>query len=208
MKKALPKILFIVVLVGVILGGKKLIEFKTEDYRETVTTSLTEFFISGDTSKLEPIIEILEKYEDDDEKRKEIQDYSLDIVGSWYLYLDNKYYCDNKNLNSCKAQLEEFNTLNDKLNKLYETKCEDGFTIIIPSSYTNLKNQGDVKVAGLQKIIDLPSATNPQDSETIRKTKCATATDCSSCKSNICSCYYTDENNNRETVSCYVANTK
>lgn len=208
MKKALPKILFIIALVGVIIGGKKIIDFKTEDYKETVTNGLTEFFISGDVSELEPVITILEKYEDDDVRRKEIQDYSLDIVGSWYLYLDNKYYCDNKNLNSCMAQLEEFNTLNDKLNKLYDTRCEDGFTIIVPSSYTNLKNQGEVKVAGLKKIIDLPSSVNPQDSETIRKTKCATATECTGCRNNVCTCYYTDEENNRETVDCYVVNTK
>lgn len=204
MKKLLPKLILIIAIVGVAIGGKKYIDYKTEDYKETVTKSLADYFISGDVSNLDDVIDILEKYEDDEDKRSEIQVYSLDIVGSWYLYLDDKYYCDNKNLNSCQAQLDEFNSLNEKLKNLYETKCDDGFTIIIPSSYTNLKNQGDVKVAALQKIVNLPSSTSPKDSETIRKAKCASAIDCENCRNNICSCYYTDENSNRETVSCYV----
>ena len=102
------------------------------------------------------------------------------------------------------AQLDEFKILNDKLNKLYETKCDDGFTIIIPSSYTNLKNQGTSKITALEKVIGLASATSPQDSEEIRKTKCATATECSSCRDNLCTCNYVDEEKNKETITCYV----
>lgn len=205
MKKALPKILFILLLVGIILGGKKFIDFKTTPYTETVSDSLTKYFVSGDVAELDPIIELLEKYENEDEKRKEIQNYSLDIVGSWYTYLDNKYYCDNINLNSCIAQLAEFKVLNEKLTNLYETKCEDGFTIIIPSSYTNLNKQGATKVAGLEKVVNNPGSISPQNSEKIRLTKCATAVECESCRDNLCTCYYVDkETKDREAVTCFV----
>ena len=204
MKKFLPKLIFIICLVGVIIGGKKYIEYKTENYTEVVSKGISKYFVTGDTKELKPIIKLLEKYEKDEVIRKDIQEYSLDIVGSLYLYLDNKYFCDKNNLNSCMAQLDEFKILNQKLFNLYETKCDDGFTIIIPSSYTNLKNQGASKVASLEKVIGLASATSPQDSEEIRKTKCATATDCSNCRDNLCTCSYVDEDKNKESITCYV----
>lgn len=205
MKKALPKILFILLIVGIIIGGKKIIDYKTSDYKEAVSESLTKYFINGNVEELKPVIELLEKYQKEEELRKEIQDYSLTIVGSWYTYLDNKYYCDNINLNSCIAQLAEFKVLNQKLTNLYQTKCEDGFTIIIPSSYTNLNKQGAIKVQGLEKVVNNPGSISPQDSEKIRKTKCATAVECSSCRENLCSCYYVDsQTKDREPVICFV----
>ena len=94
MKKFLPKLIFIICLVGVIIGGKKYIEYKTEDYTEVVSKGISKYFVTGDTKELKPIIKLLEKYEKDEVIRKDIQEYSLDIVGSLYLYLDNKYFCD------------------------------------------------------------------------------------------------------------------
>ncbi len=205
MKKALPKILFVLLIVGVILGGKKIIDYKTQDYSATVTDSLTKYFVSGDIQKLAPVIELLEKYENEPEIRKEIQSYSLDIVGSWYTYLDNKYFCNNVNLNSCIAQLAEFKVLNTKLTNLYETKCEDGFTIIIPSSYTNLSKQGAVKVQDIERVVNNPGAISPDDSEKIRIKKCATAVECDSCRDNVCTCYYVDSvTKDKEPVKCFV----
>lgn len=205
MKKALPIILIILLIIGIIFGGKKIIDFKTSDYTEIVTNSLTKYYVSGNVSELEPVIELLEEYKKEDDKRKEIQNYSLDIVGSWFTYLDNKYYCDNINLNSCIAQLAEFKVLNEKLTNLYETKCDDGFTIIIPSSYTNLNKQGATKVAGLEKVVNNPGSVSPQNSEKIRLTKCATAVDCGSCRENLCTCYYVNsDTKDREAVTCLV----
>lgn len=207
MKKALPKILFILLIVGIIFGGKKIIDYKTQAYEDVVTAGLTKYFVSGDVTELKPVIELLEKYANEEEKRKEIQSFSLDIVASWYTYLDNKYYCDNVNLNSCIAQLVEFKVLNSKLTNLYETKCEDGFTIIIPSSYTNLSKQGAIKVEGLEKVTNNPGAISPQDSEKIRLTKCASIvpTDCDSCRDNLCTCYFVDsETKDKEAVRCIV----
>ena len=67
------------------------------------------------------------------------------------------------------------------------------------SDYSNL-------LLNTQEVINLASATSPQDSEEIRKTKCATATDCSSCRDNLCTCSYVDEDKNKETITCYVLN--
>lgn len=205
MKKALPKILFILLIVGIIFGGKKIIDYKTFDYKDIVTEGLSKYFVSGDVTELKPVIELLEKYVNEEEKRKEIQNFSLEIVASWYTYLDNKYYCDNINLNSCISQLAEFKVLNSKLTNLYSTKCEDGFTIILPSKYTNLSKEGANKVVNLEKAVNNPGAISPQDSEKIRITKCATVvpTDCESCRDGLCLCYYVNpQTKDREPVKC------
>lgn len=202
MKKFIPKLFIIISIVLVVLIGKSVIDHKTVDYKTIVNESLMSFYVNGHVKELQPIIDLLEEYEDDDVIRADIQSSSLSIVGSWYTYLDEKYFCDISNLNSCKAQLDEFIILNNKLNNLYDFKCEDGFTIIIPSSYTNLKNQGIKKVEGLEKIIKNPSAKNPLTSEEIRLRKCLVAVDCDNCRDGVCKCYYIDEDKNREEISC------
>jgi hypothetical protein len=208
MKKALPKILFILLIVGVIFGGKKIIDYKTSPYEKIVDDALTKYFVSGDVTELKPVIALLEEYQKEDVKRKEIQSYSSSVVTSWYIYLDNKYYCDNVNVNSCQAQLAEFKILNNKLTNLYETKCEDGFTIIVPSKHTDLNKQGSIKVEALERAVANPGAISPQDSEKIRLTKCATAVDCDSCRENLCVCYYVDaQTKDREPVKCIVNKT-
>lgn len=207
MKKHLPKLIFIAVVLAVIVGGKAFIDYKTIDYKNIVNDGISNFFISGNTSELEPVIELLDKYANDEEIRKEIQDYGLDVVESWIAYLDNKYYCDKSNLNSCIAQLGEFEDLLSKLTSLYETKGEK-YTIIAPSSYNFYMTQGNEKVKSLKKIVESPVSSSPHDSERIRITKCATATDCTSCRDNICTCIYTDVDRSREEVQCFVLNSR
>lgn len=205
MKKALPKLLFLLLLIGVIMGGKKYIDYKTFDYHDIVKESLQDFYITDDESKLDDVIALLDKYKNDENMRIQIQNYSLDIVGSWYMYLDSKYYCDNVNKNSCAVQLDEFKYLDQKLDKLHEKKCSDGFTIIIPSGYSNLKREGAKKMEGLKKVVNNPGAKTPNDSNSIRLNKCAVAKDCDSCNDNICTCFYTDsKTQEREPVQCFV----
>lgn len=208
MKKNFKKIFMILLFVAVILGGKKVIDFKTFNYEETVNSSLTSFYVKGEIKYLEPVIKILEKYKTDSNKRDEIQNYSYTIVKSWFSYLDSKYTCDFYNLNSCKTQLEEFKLLNAKLNKLYDYKCTDGYTIIIPSSYTNLKVEGEKKVKGLENIIKNPNSKNPDDSEQLRLKKCLSAVECENCRDNVCKCYYIDKDMNREEITCKSNNVK
>ena len=91
MKKILPKLLFLGLVVAIVLVGKHWIDVKTYDYRDEVNKSLTNYFINGNTKELNPIIDLLNEYQDDEEYRKEVQSYSAQIVGNWFVYIDNKY---------------------------------------------------------------------------------------------------------------------
>lgn len=206
MKKKIGKIIILVVIVCAILFGKSYIDNKTFDYTEIVSDSLSSYFISGNSSELKPIIDLLDKYKSDSKITYNIQSYSFEVVGSWYTYLDDKYYCDKNNLNSCKAQLEEFKLLAIRLNDLYTYKNNNGYSIILPSAYNNLKSEGEKKVAGLEKIVASPSAKNPSTSEEIRLSRCKSAIDCESCREGLCKCYYITENKTRDSVMCVKEN--
>ena len=69
MKKLIPKLIFIVLIVVVVFGGKYVIDHKTYNYRDDVKKSLTEYFISGDVKSLDSIVDLLNKYVDDEEYR-------------------------------------------------------------------------------------------------------------------------------------------
>ncbi len=200
MKKTVIKIFIFAAFIGLIFLGKKIIDDKTIDYTETIKTNLTDFYVNGSERYLDEIIEILNTKKNDDKVREDIQSLSYSIVGSWFTYLDNKYFCDNDNLNACKAQLSEFNELSQKLANLYSKKCSDGYTIIKPSSYSSLKRQADKKIVDLEAIVNNPRSTNPKNSEEIRLSKCERATDCE-CRDGKCQCYYTS-NGTREEVTC------
>ena len=77
MKKHLPKLIFVAVVLAVIFGGKAFIDYKTIDYKSIVNNGISNFFISGNTSELEPVIELLDKYANDEE----IRNYTNELLG-------------------------------------------------------------------------------------------------------------------------------
>lgn len=204
MKKLIPKLIFIALFAAIMVGGKYVIDHKTYNFRDDVTEGLTKFFISGDTEDLEKIVGLLNTYVDDEEYRKSVQTYSADIVGSWFVYIDNKYYCSLSNKNSCVAQHDQFVALQEKLDILYEFKADDGYTIIVPSSYNNLKQEVGDKIVALTNVINSTSARDPQTIEQIRIKKCSLTNDCESCREGTCTCYYNNPDTGlRETLVCY-----
>ncbi len=209
MKKLIPKIIFFALIAAIIVGGKYVIDQKTYDYRTDVKESLTEYFIKGDVSSLDKIVDLLNKYVDDEEYRKNVQSYSADIVGSWFVYMDNKYYCSMANKNSCISQYTELMTLSSKLEELYKKKADDGYTIIVPSSYNNLKKQVEEKVFSLSKAISSNGARDPQNIEQIRLKKCQLTNECERCYEGSCTCFYTDSATKvREELQCWGKNNK
>ena len=204
MKKILPKLLFLGLVVAIVLVGKHWIDVKTYDYRDEVNKSLTNYFINGNTKELNPIIDLLNEYQDDEEYRKEVQSYSAQIVGNWFVYIDNKYVCTLSNKNSCTVQFTEFVALLTKLETLYKCKAQDGYTIIVPSTYNSLKEQTTEKITLLQKAVANSNAKNPSNIEQIRVKKCQLATECENCRNDACVCYYTDsKTNTREKLTCW-----
>lgn len=204
MKKLIPKIIFIVLIVAVVVGGKSVIDHKTYDYRADVKKSLDNYFINGDVKSLNKIVSLLNEYADDEEYRKNVQSYSADIVGSWFVYIDNKYFCSTTNRNSCTVQYIELDSLFKKLEELYNCKADDGYTIIVPSVYNSLKKQTQEKLVGLNKAISSAIAKDPQDIEQIRLRKCQITNECERCYEGACTCYYTDSSTKvREELQCW-----
>ena len=141
---------------------------------------------------------------DDEEYRKNVQSYSADIVGSWFVYMDNKYYCSLSNRNSCAAQYNELMDLSNKLEELYKLKADDGYTIVVPSSYNNLKKQVEKKVYALSNAMASNGSRDPQDIEQIRLKKCQLTNECERCYEGACVCYYTDNTTKiREELHCW-----
>lgn len=202
MKKKFFGLFFIVFIVVLVIVGKNIIDNKTFKYESILEESLSSYMISGDTEVLNPVIELLNKYSNDEEIKKGIQSYSYSFLGSWYTYLDGKFLCDKNNLNSCKLQLSQFEDLNVRLQNLYNLKSDDGYSIIVTSAYSNLSSEGKKKIEGLKKIVDSPSAKDPVDVEEERQQKCAVAIDCESCRDGVCTCYYLDNDRNREELTC------
>ena len=199
MKKLIPKLFLILVFVGIIFYVKDYIDKRTYQFKDEV--NLTNFYVKNDYKGVTNINKLLDTYDNNDTKRKEIQSYCYSIVGSWFTYLDEKYVCNKTNLNSCKAQLAEFQDLNAKLVKLYSYKSSKGYTVITSSSFTSLKNQADKKIKDLEAVVKSNSYSNPKTSEEIREDKCNKSTDCENCKDGICKCYYTS-GGVREELTC------
>ncbi len=204
MKKMIPKIILLLIVVAIILGGKYFIDYKTYDYREAVNDSLTEYFITGDTDDLKPIIKILDEHADDEKYRKDLQSFSGDFVGSWFVYIDSKYECSLGNKNSCAAQHVELTELQKRLTALYECEADDNYTIIVPSVYNSLNDQATQKITAISNILNSPSAKDAPTIEETRIRKCSMTTECESCREGTCVCYYTDSSTKvREELVCY-----
>ncbi len=203
MKKVIFRIVIILVIVGAIFGGKKYIDQRTYSYKTEINDALTNYFVKDDDTSLNNILNVLDKNKRNDAKRTEIQNYSYQVVGSWFTYMDQKYACDDTtyraNKNSCIDQLSEFQKLKDKLEQLYNYKSKEGYTIILPSYYNSLLSQSQKRIADLEKKVK--NSRNPQSAEEERLEKCNKATECENCRDGICTCYYT-ANGVREGLTC------
>ena len=137
MKKHLKKIIILVLILGTFFGTKAIFKNNIINHEKIVNDALNSFYISGSSTDLKPVIELLNKYKNNDEKRVEIQSISYNTINSWYNYLNEKYLCDTKNVNACTAQENEIALLNSKLETLYNTKAEESNTIISATSYSS-----------------------------------------------------------------------
>ncbi len=201
MKKKFPKIIYLLLIIAAIFIGKYIIDQRTYQFKEEVNTNLTNYFIEGQQDGLTQMTNLLEKYKHNEKKRTEIQNYAYSIVGSWFTYLDDKYICNNNNLNSCQVQLDEFKNLTDKLVQINNYKSKSGFTIILSNYYSSLKSQADKKISDLEAIVKASNSVNPKNSEEIRVEKCQKSTDCENCRDGVCRCYYTSDGL-REEITC------
>lgn len=207
-KRIFTLVKFIVIFI-IMFFGRNYIRYITVDYKSVVDSSLTGYYVTGDTSKLMPIAELLNEYKKNAKIVDSVQSYSYQKVTDWFTSLDDKYLCDKNNKNSCLVQLDEFKFLVKKLNELYNVKG-GGYSIIAPKGYSALKEAGEQKIEALNAISRNQNYQNPSNSEVIYQNKCNNATDCD-CRDGICKCTYigknTDGSKKQESIQCYKPDT-
>jgi hypothetical protein len=209
-KKLMKKLkwlgIFLVIFI-VMFFGKRYIDFITYKYKPEINASLDKYYMSSNSEDLKPIRELLIKYKDNAKRVTEMQNYSYERIGEWFLYINKKYKCDNDNFNSCLAQLDEFKLLLDKLNLLYTIKG-GGYYIISPNQYKSLKSEAEKKISTLSAVARSRSSyKNPENSETIYQERCSTAICKDTCSNGICKCtYYIKKDNGAKEpkeIECY-----
>lgn len=189
--KKIGKLLIIILLIVSVLIAKKIIDRRTENYTEIVKHSLNAFYVTANTKDLQPIIEIMNKHQDDRNYTNRLQDYASKEVEKWFTNMEGKYLCNKTNLNACPEALEENKHINTILDVLYSVKTDDNNTIINPSTYKSLSRQGAQNINNIEAIIKSPSSRNAKNSEEIREQRCKQAIECQ-CNNNspTCSCKY------------------
>ena len=209
-KKLIKKLVIFLIIFSIMFGGKKYIDYITVDYKTVVNESLAKYYVSTDAQDLEPIANLLTKYQKNANIVKNIQNYSYEKVGQWFLYIDDKYVCDKENLNSCIIQLKEFKYLMAKLELLAKVKG-GGYFILQSTIYEALKAEGESKIERLTTASKNKTYTSPENADAKYQKICADVNVDNDCKCNTsdgtCTCtyYVTDAKNNKtpEEITCY-----
>lgn len=200
------KILFIVggiIVAGLLIwGGRTFYLTQMVNYKAAVEDAIDTYSYSEQVSDLAPIADLFKKYKNHEKIKDEIQAYSYELVNEWYEYLINKYVCDLNNVNSCKLMLSELEDFEPKIDKLYNYREIDGYTVISKNTYTNLMTKLDKKIKEIDAIIKDPSATRPLNEAEIKDKKCNATSVCSNCRDGVCTCTYTNEDGSKEDLTC------
>lgn len=206
--KNVGKILFLVIIVVGVFLGKKFIDDYAVDSSTVINDSLRKYYVSGLSSDLEPILDLLEKYSSFDDKKQDIQVAAVEYIDDWYNYVQLKYLCDTSNLNACSTQLDEVDLIEQRIEVLYNTRTSDGITIILPSHYQALVTKVSQIKENITDVTDSKRSKNAKSSEDIRLERCSNVnlSNCSCYSSStFCTCSYTDANKN--SISLYCENT-
>jgi hypothetical protein len=193
---------FLLVVVSFVWFGKWLIDYKTFDYKATTLDALEKFYVSNQVSDLDPIVDLMDAYEKEEEIINKIQVLVANEVGKWYTYVDSKYTCDKTNKMACATQMEEFNILNTKLGVIHGVKSKAGRIIIDPKGYVELSAQGTKKVKTLKSTYLSAGSTNPLNSQEIYEKRCNEVSECENCRDLTCKCYFIDEDKVRNEIIC------
>ncbi len=176
------------------------------NYKAKVGESLNNYYVSGNTKDLKPIMDYFVEYEKNVKIKEDIQSFNYDEVSKWVNYLDEKYVCSVDNLNSCELQLNEYNELLTRIERMYSFKEVQGYKVITNRAHASITEDLKKKIAYNEEIISNINSKAPMNEDEIRKDKCSKTNDCSNCKGNapqntVCTCTYID-NGVREDVLC------
>ena len=176
------------------------------NYKAKVGEALNNYYVSGDTKDLKPIMDYFVEYEKNVKIKEDIQSFDYDEVSKWVNYIDEKYICSVDNLNSCELQLKEYNELLAKIERLYSFKEVQGYKVITNGAHTSITEDLKKKIAYDEEVVSSVNAKAPMNEDEIRRDKCSKTNDCSKCSGNngtntVCTCVYIN-NGVREEVLC------
>ncbi len=200
-KKLISSSCFLIAIISFIWFGKWFIDYKTFDYKTTINEALEKFYVSSQVSDLQPIVDLMDAYEKEDEVINKIQVHVANEVGKWYTYVDHKYNCDKTNKMACSTQMEEFNILNTKLGVIHGVKANKGL-IIDAKGYIELSAQGTKKVKTLKSLVLSAGSSNPLDSQELYEKRCNETVECENCRDQTCKCYFMDTDKTRNEIIC------
>lgn len=175
---------------------------KMYNYKDISKTAINNYYVSGEVDDLKSIPELFKKYKKKEEIKQDIQKYNYSLITEWFLFLDNKYICNVENMNSCKIKKNEYNSLIEKVNNLYNYRNIEGYTIISKTDYKNLIDDLNKKIESMNDTIKDPNAKRPLNEVEKKEEKCNSTNNCSECRNGICICTYLDENNARQEITC------
>ena len=120
----------VALVIAFIFWFKNLYKNNMVDYKAKVGEALDTYYVSGNTKDLKPIMDYFIEYEKNVKIKEDIQSFSYDEISKWVNYVDEKYICTVDNLNSCELQLDEYNELLTKIERLYTFKEVQGYKTV------------------------------------------------------------------------------
>ena len=194
--------LMILLGVGIFFLGRGYYYNNIYNYPKIVYESLEKFYVTGETSDLDPAGSVLERYKDNENKLRDVQSKVYDTLKGWVDFLNSKYICDNVNVNSCRLYYNELNTMKSNIRKVYVYREK----FLSQEKFASLNEDIEVKIDEVKEIIDDPSSVRSRNYEELRLEKCSKIHDCPPCRNNLCECTYVGSDGTKETVRCKIEN--
>ena len=199
MKNKLITLAIMIVLgVGAFFIGRSYYYNNIYNYTRIINDSLENFYVSWQTSDLDPISVVLDKYKENDSKLLDVQNKIYNNLDGWIDYLDGKYICDGANVNSCRLYYNELINMDTNIKKIFAYR--DG--MLSQDKYQLISDNIEVRIEEVKEIIDDPASVRSKNYEEIRLGKCEKALECSECRAAMCECTYVNGENKKESIIC------
>ena len=198
--KIVTLVLMILLGIGIFFLGRGYYYNNIYNYNKIITDSLEKFYVSGQTTDLDPTAVVLDRYKDNENKLRDVQSRVYDVLKGWVDFLNNKYICDSGNVNSCRIYYNELINMKSNIRKVYVYRDK----IMSQDKFTALNNELEIKAEEVKEIIEDNSSVRAKNYEELRLEKCSKTTDCTECRAALCPCRYTNTDGKKEDILCKV----
>ena len=192
--------LIILLGIGIFFLGRGYYYNNIYNYQKNINDSLEKFYISGQTTDLDPTAVVLDKYKNNETKLRDVQDKVYNVLRGWVDFLNNKYICDSGNVNSCRIFYNELVNMKATIRKVFVYRDK----IISQDKFATLNKELESKTEEVKEIIEDSSSVRAKNYEELRLEKCSKVVDCPPCRTNLCECTYVSPLGEKEMVRCRI----